>query len=361
MTLMGDDRKAVLIPLRSKQVRYDRGHAYIWKLPPDVPRGDCEENNWRSTAVLFEDGVALGPAHCRHDIVREQGYGRFSHWENQVFFSASDNTRPLRNGRAYHLCLPTDLIPDPEWSSTLRATVSDLSTQERFELARRAFVRIWGNMPLPDHGRRIEHDDGFAREFARLSPEGTVTFERKYNLNELFQLVHSVAGDVAECGCYKGASAFFLARQIMQASLAKDLLLFDSFEGLSKPEALDATYWMEGDLSATEDDVWKSLAPLPPVPFVMLYKGWIPERFLEVAHRRFCFVHIDVDLYQPTLHSMSFFYPRLSPGGIILLDDYGFVSCPGVTEAVDQFMADKPEPIVNFASGGAFVMKQVGT
>jgi hypothetical protein len=82
--------------------------------------------------------------------------------------------------------------------------------------------------------------------------------------------------------------------------------------------------------------VWIALAPLGPVPFVEVYKGWIPERFAVVAGRSFCFAHIDVDLYRPTLDSMAFFYPRMAPGGIILLDDYGFSTCPGVTEAVDR-------------------------
>jgi hypothetical protein len=48
----------------------------------------------------------------------------------------------------------------------------------------------------------------------------------------------------------------------------------------------------------------------------------------------------------------------MTAGGIILLDDYGFASCPGVTKAIDQFMVDKPEPIVNLASGGAVIIRR---
>jgi hypothetical protein len=90
---------------------------------------------------------------------------------------------------------------------------------------------------------------------------------------------------------------------------------------------------------------------------VECYPGWIPDRFPEVDDRCFSFVHIDVDLYQPTLDSLEFFYPRLSTGGIIVLDDYGFGTCPGATAAVDSFMRDKAEPIVNLSAGGAFLMK----
>ena len=45
--------------------------------------------------------------------------------------------------------------------------------------------------------------------------------------------------------------------------------------------------------------------------FIKTYKGWIPERFDEVKDRTFSFVHIDVELYQPTYDSLEFFFPRL--------------------------------------------------
>ena len=62
---------------------------------------------------------------------------------------------------------------------------------------------------------------------------------------------------------------------------------------------------------------------------VSYYKGWIPDRFEEVSDRKFSFIHIDVDLHRPTYDSAEFFYERLSPGGIILCDDYGSLLCPG--------------------------------
>ena len=90
---------------------------------------------------------------------------------------------------------------------------------------------------------------------------------------------------------------------------------------------------------------------------IHFYRGWIPERFAEVADRRFAFVHIDVDLYQPTLDSVAFFYQRLVPGGIIVCDDYGFTTCPGATRAMDEFMADKPEHIVHLPTGQGVIFR----
>jgi hypothetical protein len=91
------------------------------------------------------------------------------------------------------------------------------------------------------------------------------------------------------------------------------------------------------------------------------HKGWIPDRFVDVAEKHFAFVHIDVDLYQPTLDSLKFFYSRMNPGGIILCDDYGFTTCPGATKAVNELLADKPENMVALPGGGGFLIKGTPT
>jgi len=94
---------------------------------------------------------------------------------------------------------------------------------------------------------------------------------------------------------------------------------------------------------------------------VKLYKGWIPERFQELESKSFAFVHIDVDLYEPTHDSITFFYPRLNSNGILLCDDYGFTTCPGATKAIDDFLSDKPEKMISLSCGGGFLIKACQT
>ena len=125
--------------------------------------------------------------------------------------------------------------------------------------------------------------------------------------------------------------------------------IFDSFEGTSEPSAEDGRYWSEGDLSAGLDTVRDNLSEFDNVSF---HKGWIPERFPDVEDRRFSFLHIDVDLYEPTRDSVAFFYPRMSDGGIILCDDYGSTFCSGATKAIDEYLADKPEKMISLSGGG---------
>jgi hypothetical protein len=55
--------------------------------------------------MLYEDGKPLGLAHAIHDVIRNRGQGRFSHWQDWLVFSASDNTDPNINGHTYTYCV----------------------------------------------------------------------------------------------------------------------------------------------------------------------------------------------------------------------------------------------------------------
>lgn len=349
-------KKKKIFYVSHSDISHKKEFAWSIALPPKFPPGDDEGAPFFSKLKFFENGMELGPAHAIHSDIERHGEGRYSHYKHQLFFSSSDNTSPLENGRSYQILLSLDAL-----GGELDCNEEDIETLPelvRFNLARDAYKRIWKNSRLPDIGRHIDSDKEFERLFHQVSPEAEYSYERKWDLDQLFKLAKDINGDVAECGTYKGASAFFLGRHIVLGGLSKRLCLFDSFEGLSQPDADDGHWWQLGDLSASTGDVLKTLAPLGDCSFVDLFPGWIPDRFQEVADRRFCFVHIDVDLAQPTLECLRFFYPRMFPGGLIVFDDYGHASCPGVTSVVDEFMAQRPEPVVNLASGGAFILKK---
>ncbi|HNV24744.1 MAG: TylF/MycF/NovP-related O-methyltransferase [Nitrospira sp.] len=198
-----------------------------------------------------------------------------------------------------------------------------------------------------DHPRMVLYREGLAKS----GMEWVDNFPLQCRMYSLQQMAESAArknidGEFAECGCWKGHSAYIISTILARHGFSKSFHIFDSFEGglsdktsedvsdyarQTKEEAEFEKNWF----SSTIDDLKKALIGFD---FIEIYKGWIPDRFPEVESKKFAFVHVDVDLYQPTLDSLKFFYPRLLPGGVIVVDDYGYSVFPGAKRAVDEFL-----------------------
>jgi hypothetical protein len=223
----------------------------------------------------------------------------------------------------------------------------------RFILAERLAGLIYPRYKFSEFGRPYLYDEPFLKVYETFERSGNYhSLDRKYALDQFMKIAVGVAGDTVECGAYKGASSYLICRRI--EGLGKRHCVFDSFEGLSTPDENDGSYWTAGDLRTDDSEIRRNLRDFD---FVDYYPGWIPERFGEVEERQFCFVHLDVDLYQPTYDSLKFFYPRMPSGAVLICDDY-FTSCPGAVLAMDTYFADRPEEVVALPTGQAFIVKQ---
>lgn len=229
--------------------------------------------------------------------------------------------------------------------------------------ARRRVIHELARISAYTFGRHYVGDDyklwrqesSFIEKFRSLSPHNYFSEERKYALKEFARSLRNVDGCVAECGAYVGVSSWFIANELPDVNF----YLFDSFEGLSQPDTVDGVgdgiqEWKKGDLKTSEEILKGNLTGFRNIHIL---KGWIPDRFEDVSQRNFRLVHIDVDLYQPTLDSLVFFYPRLNPGGVIIMDDYGFENCPGAYKAAEEFMKDKPETIIHLPTGQGVIIR----
>ncbi len=222
-----------------------------------------------------------------------------------------------------------------------------------FFLAERISNIIYPRYKFAEIGRLYLYDQPFIELYERLvGTDNYHRLDRMYTLDQLMRHTYYLPGDTVECGVYEGASSYLICRQLVDTGKCHHI--FDSFAGLSAPSKEDGSHWSQGSLTADEALVRRNLSEFASVRY---YQGWIPERFHEVSEAKFSFVHIDVDLYQPTLDSFRFFYERMNPGGIMLCDDYGFNSCPGATRAMNAFFADKPEKIVHLPTGQGLVIK----
>ncbi len=187
-----------------------------------------------------------------------------------------------------------------------------------------------------------------------------IPWERCFGLQSAMRTIAGVEGDIAECGVRNGRSTLFM---LAADEARRDYFLFDSWEGLSEPGPEDVVAgtgkasWKKGDIHADEGRTRANLSGHDNVSFM---KGWIPDRFEEVADRRFALVHLDVDLYEPTMLSLEFFGPRLSDGGIFICDDYGSPRCPGARRACDEYAARTGMQLYEMISGQCILFNAGG-
>jgi O-methyltransferase len=171
--------------------------------------------------------------------------------------------------------------------------------------------------------------------------------DEAYQVVSCARATAKVPGEIAEVGVYRGGSA----RLMCEVCGNRSLYLFDTFEGLPSTDQLDSRFGA-GQYAASFEKVRSYLAKFPNVH---IYKGLFPATSDPIVDKRFSFVHLDVDLYQPTRDSLQFFYPRVHPGGMFLIHDYLWAE--GVREAVQEFFATRPEPILELAGAYCGIIK----
>jgi hypothetical protein len=161
------------------------------------------------------------------------------------------------------------------------------------------------------------------------------------NIKQL--MAEAVPGDCAELGVFRGNSASIIAHYARQAG--KTTYLFDTFAGFARDE-LDAST-QPHVVTAFDDTSLERVARLVGTESVVFCQGYFPASIPPGLHdRRFCLVHIDCDLYAPARAALEFFYPRLHPGGMLILHDYANPHWPGIRQAADEFLAGRPERLV---------------
>jgi O-methyltransferase len=183
---------------------------------------------------------------------------------------------------------------------------------------------------------------------AELAPTGGA------NITIIFRLIdriHALPGELADCGVFRGASLIAMALYLQQKSIAKTAYGFDSFKGFDDAVKYDielrgtpAKRKTPGGFSNTSPELVLQKAARFGLGNIRLVPGYFRDSFGQLPQDlKFCFVHLDVNLYTSYKECMEFFYPRVVTGGIILLDEYNDPPWPGCNKALNEFLADKPE------------------
>lgn len=241
----------------------------------------------------------------------------------------------------------------------LKRTIRTLANRLGYDIKKRGFVETFFQID-PQFNALYE---AAQRKTQTEATDNELRRQRHYVLNYLQRNTDLRTGDLCELGCWRGLSAYQMATYLRKREEKVFLHIFDSFEGLSDIRPEDAYQQEKRDKDSIRKQFACSLETvqnnLREFSFIKYHKGWIPEKFHEVKDETFSFVHIDVDLYQPTLDSFEFFYPRLVPGGKMVFDDYGCVHFPGAKKAIDESLSKHHNGFfLPLPSGQAFLIKE---
>jgi hypothetical protein len=163
-----------------------------------------------------------------------------------------------------------------------------------------------------------------------------------------------IKGDIIECGVYRGGSLIVLGKKLKKLESDKILYGLDTFEG--HPYTDKDTPHIKGNLGDTSyNDVYEIIKKLQ-LENVKLLKGRFIDTFPSLKNKRFCFAHVDCNLYQSSRECLEFLLPRMTKKGIIFFEDYNSSKFPGANKAVEEFI--KKEDLIVLPDKQAYYIKK---
>jgi len=206
-----------------------------------------------------------------------------------------------------------------------------------------------------------------------------VNFAKFLTHIEIFKEIVDRPGSIVECGVFKGASFLTFLKLVeihCPGDTLKKLIGFDTFKGFPSLSDKDGTPNPDRDLVEggfnSEDflpcleeviDLTQRDSMIPRFKRVELVKGDVTKTIPEYVEKnpglRISLLHLDMDIYEPTLTALQHLYPLVVPGGIVLFDEYAMPGFPGESQAFDEYFGGEAPVMKKFpfisTPGGYFV------
>jgi hypothetical protein len=218
---------------------------------------------------------------------------------------------------------------------------------ERYAVNRERYISRGGLVRLPEDLRGFLANELNAEDMARF-----------YTFCLVFDQIvkEGLKGDIAELGVYKGHTASLLAT--MARRLGRTVYLLDTFTGFSEADLKGIDTGVPMGFADTSVEAVRELVGEKNVAFA---QGYFPDSASQLPpDATYCLVHIDCDLYAPMLSALEYFYPRLVPGGFLIMHDYSSLHWNGAERAVDEFFAERAESAMPLPDrAGSVVVRKV--
>jgi hypothetical protein len=175
----------------------------------------------------------------------------------------------------------------------------------------------------------------------------------------------NLAGDFVECGVYRGDMTWMITQTVDLQTRGKTFYIYDTFSGFDTrysseadfPEVPGFFHFVADEyrVPGIEDHVRSRFRNQP---YIVVTKGVVPDILHEVAPDRIAFLHLDMNSPRAETGALEILFERITPGGIIIFDDYGWKAFHRQKEAADQFMAAHGQLILELPTGQGMLVKR---
>ncbi len=174
-----------------------------------------------------------------------------------------------------------------------------------------------------------------------------------------------VPGDFVECGVFMGDMSLAVCETVDLQSAKKTFYLYDSFEGLSDqysspddfPEApqlydfMNSAYKIDGLYETVRDRFVSKV-------YVRVIKGVVPDVLAETSPDTIAYLHLDMNSPMPEFLALEQLFDRVSPNGVIIFDDYGWILHRKQKDAADEFVSKRGYHILEMPTGQGLLIKR---
>jgi len=191
-----------------------------------------------------------------------------------------------------------------------------------------------------------------------VRPYTMTSAERISSLNASVRYVikNEIPGDIVECGVWKGGSMMAVAKTLLDLdNQEKELYLFDTYEGMTEPKKIDisngninaikefdntkidtdSSTWCRAVIDDVKSNIFSVGYEKTKIHFI---KGKVEETLPTDQIKNISILRLDTDWYESTKHELIHLFPKISKGGVVIIDDYGFWE--GARKAVDEYISE---------------------
>ena len=225
-----------------------------------------------------------------------------------------------------------------------------------YRITRTGTERLVVHYP-PDRDPTPDLEREFLSLYEKCRAYTLTSIERMYALYKAVEYIvkHGIPGDMVECGVWRGGSSMLIASTLTEFNATRRrLYLYDTYSGMSKPTEEDVDYTGNRVIESWEDGLEESINRWNSIPLdevkrnmsltgypgdnLVFVQGKVEDTIPAIVPQEIALLRLDTDFYESTYHELVHLFPRLSPHGVLIVDDYGHWK--GARKAVDKYLAE---------------------